>query len=241
MQAHDVLPHELHKRCFKPGKIILEYEVALNALDAFVRAQWAMLSWEARIPDDRGELRSVYIPHVAQWRYFDWKRGEPWEHYVERSAYLCKETLQHFKSLLNQIPGRKEQILYIHLDALGPHPYVEKIEAIDAAYFSTSQELKIDSSTQSIPLIMATVRKSTHSFSQGQRIYIYDVDWGVNERALVIGKFRRSHRWIRGVCPIASLENFRPTVVFHPAVIKKLSDGCSVHGRLFWRFLARPF
>lgn len=116
----------------------------------------------------------------------------------------------------------------------------EKIMAILAAYFPTDQVFVVDASTQSVPLIMATVRKATHSFSSGQRVYIYDVYGGMNERVQVIGRFRRHHRWIRGVCPIVSLENTRPTVVFHPSVIKKLSGKAWIRRALFEGFLVTP-
>jgi hypothetical protein len=224
----------------KPEEVILAYEDALKALDPLVQAQWAMVSWEAKILDDHGELRSVYLSALARWWSFDWKRGEPWEHYVTRSSQVCKESLQHFKLLLDQRLEKPEPTLYICLDAVGPHPYVEKIEAFHQTYFARGQALSVDAETQSVPLVMAKVRKSTHSFSQGQKIYIYDVYWGVNERAHVIGQFRRKHRWIKGTCPIASLENFRPTEVFHPAVITKLVEGGPIHRGLFERFFPLP-
>lgn len=113
MRAQEVLPPDHQKRYVKPEQVILAFEDAFKALDALVQAQWAMVSWKAKILNDHGELRNVYLPALARWWSFDWKRGEPWEHYVTASAQLCRESLQHFKSVLDQRPGKPEHMLYI--------------------------------------------------------------------------------------------------------------------------------
>jgi hypothetical protein len=57
--------------------------------------------------------------------------------------------------------------------------------------------------------------------------------------AKVVGRFRRKNRWIKGVCPMASLDNFRPKLVYTPNIIKKL-EGEFVSRSIFLRFFAMP-
>jgi hypothetical protein len=74
--------------------------------------------------------------------------------------------------------------------------------------------------TARIPLVKANVRQHLRSFSQGQKVHIYDVYWN-SERALIVARHRRKHDYIFGVVPIKHLENFRPDYVYHPAVLAK--------------------
>jgi hypothetical protein len=120
-------------------------------------------------------------------------------------------------------------------------PHVERVEAWIRRYFADPQIrlLDVDSGMTAVPLVQATVLKSTHSFSANQTLFVYCVHWGMNERAMVVGRFRGKHRFVRGVCPIASLGNFRPKLVQHPAVLGALA-GRYVDGGIFIRFLALP-
>ncbi|MEH2296682.1 hypothetical protein [Nostoc sp.] len=117
--------------------------------------------------------------------------------------------------------------------------HIEKINEILLGYFCGGTLLDINSTKDNIPLVAANVQKSTHSFSEGQLLYIYNVFWGMNKKALVVGRHRRKHRLILGVCPIASLSNFRPKLVYEPAVIRKL-HGRYIDDRIFMRFFDLP-
>lgn len=113
--------------------------------------------------------------------------------------------------------------------------HIEKINEILLGYFCGKYILDVNATKNNIPLVAANVQKSTHSFSEGQLLYIYNVFWGMNNKALVVGRYRRKHRLILGVCPISSLSNFRPKLVYDPTVIRKLC-GRHIHVGIFIRF-----
>lgn len=117
--------------------------------------------------------------------------------------------------------------------------HIKKINEILLDYFCDDTLLDINRTKDNIPLVAANVQKSTHSFSEGQLLYIYNVFWGMNKNALVVGRHRRKHRQILGVCPIASLRNFRPKLVYEPTVIRKLY-GRHIHVGIFIRFFDLP-
>jgi|GEM_PF-4281150 len=101
--------------------------------------------------------------------------------------------------------------------------------------------LTATAATERLPLVKANVRKQTRSFSQGQKVHIYSVYWGLNERALVVARFRRKHDYIFGVIPIDNLENFRPEYVYHPQVLAKFRlTGNRVDSGIFSRFFNLP-
>jgi|SRR6476661_2186263 len=109
--------------------------------------------------------------------------------------------------------------------------------------FVGANELRLPVTEQSerVPLVKATVCKSSRSFSVGQKVHIYDVYWGMNEKALVVARYRRKHEYILGVIPIKNLEGFRPDYVYHPAVLQKLRlAGKKVDSRIFGRFFTLP-
>ena len=112
----------------------------------------------------------------------------------------------------------------------------ERFESTIRKLFGTAPILTVDPAAERLPLVAANVATSTRSFSRGQLVFIYDVYWGMNERAKVVGRFRRKRDWIRGVVPIKSLDNFRPKMVYNPFVIRKL-HGEIGDGRIFPRFL----
>ncbi|MCC5598946.1 hypothetical protein [Nostoc favosum] len=117
--------------------------------------------------------------------------------------------------------------------------HIEKINEILLRYFCGSRFLGINPTMDNIPLVAANLQKSTHSFSEGQLLYIYNGFWGMNERVQVVGRHRRKHRLILGVCPIKSLSNFRPKLVYEPAVIRKLHGEC-IDGGIFMGFFDLP-
>ena len=98
-----------------------------------------------------------------------------------------------------------------------------RVEDIENLFFSESRFFDVESSMESIPLIAANVCKSTNSFTEGQLLYIYSGFWGENENFKVVGRFRRKNRIIKGVCPISSLSNLRPKIVYDKKIIYKLA------------------
>lgn len=114
-----------------------------------------------------------------------------------------------------------------------------KLKAMLERNFSASERLTVQASMECVPVVVANVRKQTRSFSLGQKIYIYDVYWGMNDNAKVVARYRRKHDWIRGVIPIRNLENFRFGMAYEPVVIRKLVDE-TISRHLFARFLEEP-
>lgn len=113
----------------------------------------------------------------------------------------------------------------------------EKLQLILEHNFSNREYFLIRPETQNVPLVVANVIKSTRSFSAGQLVYIYDVYWGMNDNAKIVGRFRRKQNWMRGVIPIKNLSNFRLKAAYEPTVLKKL-QGEKITRYLFPRFLS---
>lgn len=116
----------------------------------------------------------------------------------------------------------------------------ERVHEIIHRFFSVaggSSLLPIESQAEAAPLIKARVTKATRSFSEGQVVFVYDVYWGMNERAKVAARYRRKHRFVRGEIDIESLADARPVIVYDPAVIRAL-DGRNVDGGIFARMLS---
>lgn len=107
------------------------------------------------------------------------------------------------------------------------------IEKIKEKFFADHKKfITVYKDMLGIPVIVANINKSTRSFSAGQIVYIYGGYWGEAERTKVVGRYRRKHRFILGVCPIANLESHRPNIVYDPRVIQKL-DGQHISASLF--------
>jgi hypothetical protein len=117
------------------------------------------------------------------------------------------------------------------------HP--RRVEAILRTFLVDSCFFTVAPGTRTAPLVAVRLGKSTRSFSLGQAVYVYDGYWGMNEHACVVGRHRRKHRFIRGVCPIASLVDPRPKIVYAPAVLRKL-EGATIDGSIFTRFCNLP-
>jgi len=103
-----------------------------------------------------------------------------------------------------------------------PEEIQAKLQTIESAFFVDSKSLIIDEDMEAIPLVVASVSKATRSFSKDQTLYIYDAYWGMNERVKVIGRYRRKHRLVQGVCPWVNLKSYRPTIVYDPNIIQRL-------------------
>jgi len=242
MYPIEVLPENLRAKSYSSRYIVLDFTNALLAVDLLAAAGWAVWSWEGRVLV-ANELRTLH--HIRYetknndllWRFeVQWQSEESWNEYVARAAEMSRMTLQQTQELLNRLTDRA---VYFKIEAFPPHPYLEKIKAILAQNFSEKNHLTVEAVTETVPLVAATARKATRSFSTGQLVYIYSVYWGMNEQAKVVGRFRRKHRWIKGVCPIVSLDNFRPKIVYNPNIIKKLADE-TINSFIFPRFFAMP-
>lgn len=242
MYPIEVLPENLRAKSYNNRYIVLDFTNALHAIDILATANWAVNSWEGRVLVSQ-ELRTLH--HVRYetkntdflWHFqVAWQTSEAWEEYVQRAAAKSKATIEQTQALLNQLTDRA---VYFKIEALAPHPFLEKINAIFAQSFSEKDYLRVEATHATVPLVAATLRKATRSFSAGQLAYIYGVYGGLNRQAKVIGRFRGKNRWIKGVCPIASLDNFRPKLVYTPNIIKKLA-GEYIGKFLFPRFFALP-
>jgi hypothetical protein len=103
-------------------------------------------------------------------------------------------------------------------------PHFDLVKTIIRRFFADSdRNLVVEASMTQVPLIVANAARSTHSFAAGQRLYVFNGYWGMNERIRVVARFRERHRFVRGVFPIAGLTNCRPGIVQHPAVIRRLA------------------
>jgi hypothetical protein len=118
--------------------------------------------------------------------------------------------------------------------ASGAHyPHAELAKTILRRFFADpDRNLVVDASMTEVPVVLANAGRSTRSFAAGQRLYVYNGYWGMNERVQVVGRFRQRHRFVRGVFPIAGLTNCRPHLVHHPGVIRRLA-GEIVESQLF--------
>lgn len=242
MYPIEVLPELLRAKSYSRRYIILDFAHALLAIDNLATAGWAVCGWEGRVLVSN-ELRTLHHLRYETnnndllWRFqVQWQTHESWAEYVYRAAQMSKAALQQSRELLDQLTDRP---VYFKIEALTPHPYLEKIKVILARNFSEKNHLIVAAAHETVPLVAATLRKATHSFSAGQVVYIYNVYWGMNEQAKVVGRFRRKNRWIKGVCPIALLDDFRPKIVYRPDIIQKLDDE-TIESFIFPRFFAMP-
>jgi hypothetical protein len=228
MYPIELLPKNLRAKSYNSRDIVLDFTHALLAIDILAAASWAVCGWEGRVLVSN-ELRTLH--HIRYetknndllWRFqVRWRIDESWDDYVDRAAEKGKATIQQTQELLNQLTDRA---IYFKFEALAPHPYLEKINGILAQNFAGKGYLMVEATTGTVPLVAATLRK--------------DLYGGLNRSAKVVGRFRRKNRWIKGVCPIASLDNFRPKLVYIPNIIKKL-EGEAINRFIFPRFFAMP-
>ncbi len=93
------------------------------------------------------------------------------------------------------------------------------LDAIRRQFFADQPWFDVGAAADSVPVVAARLSGGTRSFSEGQRVYVYDGFFGQNERVKVVGRYRRKHRFIRGVCPMQKLIDPRLVVVYQPAVL----------------------
>ena len=175
MYPIEVLPEDLRTKSGNSRHIVLDVTNALPAIDILAAANWAVCSWEGHVLV-LNELQTIH--HI---RYetknkdllcnfqVQWQIAESWEEYVQRAAVTSKATIQKTQELLNQL---NERAAYFKIEALAPHPYVEKITSILSKNFSEERYLTVEAANKTVPLIAAALRQATRSFSAEQLVYI---------------------------------------------------------------------
>jgi tetratricopeptide (TPR) repeat protein len=69
------------------------------------------------------------------------------------------------------------------------------------------------------------VREGTKHFKPGAKVYCFSAYLGdAGETARVVGRARRSHRWITIAMPTRFLRNARAKLCYEPAVLKRIAD-----------------
>lgn len=70
------------------------------------------------------------------------------------------------------------------------------------------------------------VRRGTKHFAPGAKVYVFDFYWGTGgEKVTVVGRHRKSGRYITLIMPAAYLANWRAELVYSPHVIEKVLTG----------------
>lgn len=68
-------------------------------------------------------------------------------------------------------------------------------------------------------------RRGTKHFAPGAKVYVYVFFWGVGgEIVTVMGRHRKSHRFIQLSMPAKHLANWRAELVYSPAVAKVIRE-----------------
>jgi hypothetical protein len=68
-------------------------------------------------------------------------------------------------------------------------------------------------------------RRGTKHFAPGAKVYVYDFFWGTaGERVTVMGRHRKSHRFMRISMSARHLTNWRAELVYSPAVAKVIRE-----------------
>ena len=79
-------------------------------------------------------------------------------------------------------------------------------------------------------------RQGTKHFSPGTKVYCMPAQWGDGyDRITVIGRHRKSKRFVIMVISSTWVTNWRAKVVYHPAAIEQLATLEKQQGRLNWR------
>ena len=75
-------------------------------------------------------------------------------------------------------------------------------------------------------------RRGTKHFAPGAKVYVYEFFWGVGgENVTVMGRHRKSHRFIQLSMRAKHLANWRAELVYSPAVAKVIRENAEF-GRL---------
>lgn len=68
-------------------------------------------------------------------------------------------------------------------------------------------------------------RRGTKHFAPGAKVYVFHFYWGMGgERVTVVGRHRRSKRYITLVMPAAHLANWRAELVYSPHVVRQVLE-----------------
>jgi hypothetical protein len=71
----------------------------------------------------------------------------------------------------------------------------------------------------------AEKRRGTKHFAPGAKVFVYYFFWGTGgERVTVIGRHRKSHRFIRLTMPAKHLANWRAELVYSPYIAKQVRE-----------------
>lgn len=80
------------------------------------------------------------------------------------------------------------------------------------------------------------VRPGTKHFSGGTKVYCLPAQWGDGyESIVVIGRHRGSKRFVTMIISSEWVENWRAQVVYQPAVLQRLAQAKTEHGRAIWK------
>lgn len=97
------------------------------------------------------------------------------------------------------------------------------IATIRDRFFPNGRWLDVSVGHAVVPLVAARLARSTRTYSEGQKVYVYGGFYGENERLEVVGRYRRKHRFVLGVCAREVLVDRRVVVVHEPAVVRALA------------------
>ncbi len=118
MDDIDLLPQVLRKQSLSHREIVLPYQQALEALEVLVRANWALLGWEGWVKYPDG--RHGHTPGGVMGIEVERKEGEAWADYVQRSAHLCRETMNREQQVWEANPEYAHLVLCFCLTATPP-------------------------------------------------------------------------------------------------------------------------
>lgn len=238
MYPIEVLPAALAERSLSRRHIFLEATLAAEAISWLASHGWAVTSLETRYFESHGDMGGFEEGLDCE----PWRRGERWADHARSVAEACLRELSEREIRFARAPEGEGPPLYVRLDAWPANPYLEQINALLLRYFPGMERIDLTAEATEAPLLAANLRRDTPSFTEGQKVYVHNLSW--NNKAMVVGRYRRKHRWICGYCNADRLDNFRPKIVRDPHVIEALRRrGRGRHhisARIFRCFLPFP-
>ncbi len=81
------------------------------------------------------------------------------------------------------------------------------------------------------------MRRGTRHFSPGTKVYAFPAQWGDGyEKILVVGRHRKSKRFVTMVIRSDAVANWRAKVVYSPEVLRRLQEGaCRLRKAWNWK------
>jgi hypothetical protein len=70
----------------------------------------------------------------------------------------------------------------------------------------------------------AEIRSGTKHFKAGAKVYVIDAYWGMCDNVIVIGRHRKTVRFMKLVIPARHLENLRLKLLYEPSVITMIKE-----------------